>query len=212
MYVPDCYRSNDPSALRDFIRSNNFGTLISHGSCLRATHIPFVLVDDPAPHGSLRCHFARANPQWRDLASEAEVLVTFVGSNSYVSPRWFVAAEPLPTWAYVAAQVRGRPTVLHDPRILRERIDELVRQQEASLGGDWSMAEQRAKVDRELPGVVAVDIAISSIEGAFTLAQHRPARDQRALHDRFASSASPAEGALARRMRAVCPIDIDDHE
>ena len=46
---------------------------------------------DAAPHGVLRGHVARANPLWRRLADDPEVLVVFQGPQAYVSPNWYPA-------------------------------------------------------------------------------------------------------------------------
>ena len=90
MYEPPLHRQDDLAALHALIRAHPLGLLISHGpSGLLANAIPFTLVDDGSQFGILRCHVARANPQWRDLQAASEALVVFQGAGSYITPSWY---------------------------------------------------------------------------------------------------------------------------
>ena len=68
MYVPSHNRMDDRAEQLAFMRQYSFAALVSAGAgaALRATHLPFVVVEEG---GALRllAHQARANPQWRDL-------------------------------------------------------------------------------------------------------------------------------------------------
>src|SRR5437588_784765 len=68
MYEPPLHRQEDVAAIHALIAQHPLGLLISSGAYgLLANAIPFTLVDDGSRWGMLRCHLARANPQWREL-------------------------------------------------------------------------------------------------------------------------------------------------
>ena len=63
---------------------------------------------------TLTSHLAKANPWWRSASDGIEVLGLFVAASAYVSPTYYPSRfeNPgvVPTWNYVAAEVRGRLT------------------------------------------------------------------------------------------------------
>ena len=79
----------------------------------------------------LRAHLARANGQLADLRAMeqagAPVLVLFQGAQAYVSPAWYATkaetGKVVPTWNYLAVQVRGVPRVIDDADWLRAQAE-----------------------------------------------------------------------------------------
>ena len=94
-----------------------------------------------APHGRLRVHLARANPQWRLLAESPRtpVLVVFQGADSYVTPSWYETkretGKVVPTWNYAMVQARGRARVIEDKDWLAGQIAELTATHEGRRAG-----------------------------------------------------------------------------
>ena len=63
MYTPAYAKNDNEEDLRDFIRKNGFGIVVSTiESKLWATHIPLILEGNKL-HG----HLSRGNKQWREL-------------------------------------------------------------------------------------------------------------------------------------------------
>ena len=121
MYQPPHFVETDIGVLHALIRAHPLGLLISAGpDGPVANPLPFLLDAEIAPHGRLRVHMARANPQWRLLADNPEmpVLVVFQGVDSYVTPSWYETkretGKVVPTWNYAMVQVRGRARVIED--------------------------------------------------------------------------------------------------
>ena len=75
MYQPPHFREDRIEVQHGLIRSHPLGLLITAGpGGLQANAIPFLVYSDLAtkdfaPHGTLRAHMARGNPQWRELAA-----------------------------------------------------------------------------------------------------------------------------------------------
>lgn len=199
MYVPLRYRPQDQEELLDFVRASSFATLVSHdGVALSASHLPLDLVD----RGRLVGHFAKANPHWRAISPERDVLAVFLGPHAYVSPTWYGHAN-VPTWNYVAVHVTGRPRLIHDVAELRALVDLQVRLREAPER--YSVESLPPKLlAAELKGIVGLEIAVSRVEGAFKLSQNRNAADHENVA-RELDAGLPEERAVAEWMRRTSP-------
>ena len=102
-------------------------TLNSGG--LVANHLPLLLDPEPAPHGRLIGHLARANNQWRDLNGDVQALAIFTGPQGYVSPSWYATkaetGKVVPTWNYAAVHAYGALRVIEDTAWLRDLVGRL---------------------------------------------------------------------------------------
>ena len=66
MYIPTQFRETDIPTIHAAIRAAGLATLVTTGpDGILATPLPLLLDPDPAPHGTLLGHVARANPQWQ---------------------------------------------------------------------------------------------------------------------------------------------------
>ncbi len=76
---------------------------VKEGGCRqKAESVLYQRTDGQA---TLTGHWARPNPQWRDIESQ-RVLFMFQGPHAYISPRWYAdTTKQVPTWNYVAAHV-----------------------------------------------------------------------------------------------------------
>ena len=87
MYQPPHFREDRIEIQHDLIRTHPLGLLITAGpSGLLANSIPFLIDPDESARGTLRCHLARANPHWRELAAVEQCLIVFQGPQEYISP------------------------------------------------------------------------------------------------------------------------------
>lgn len=207
MYVPPAFREARISTLHEHIRSVGFGTLVTLGNAgLTASHLPMLLDTAVEPHGQLRGHLARANPQWRDVGPETEGLAIFVGPNAYVSPSWYpskkVDGRVVPTWNYVAVHAYGPLRLTDDTKFLASLVTELTERYEHALPEPWQTTDAPADfLDRQLKGIVGFELPISRIEGKWKLSQNRPEGDQIGVAAGLAESADPMGRATAALMK-----------
>ena len=183
----------------EFIRQHPLGLIVSHGgSGLTANLAPFLLAPDGA-HGILRAHLARANPQWRELASGQECLVVFQHSGAYITPNWYATKQEtgkvVPTWNYAIVQAWGVPRVIEDPGWLRTLVGELTRTHEAAQPRPWKIEDAPADyVDTQLKAIVGLEIPIARIEGKWKMSQNRPEADRARVADGLtAQGGAPAQ-------------------
>jgi transcriptional regulator len=179
MYIPAEFAERDLTRLHDFIEQHSFGLLVSQVDGLPfATHLPFLLDRTAGPDGTLICHVARANPQWRDAAGQT-VLAIFSGPHLYVSPTWYEAESVVPTWNYTAVHAYGRVEVVEDRGALLEIVRAMVQLYEQAMPRPWSIDTATTFVERRLPHIVGLRIKVERIEGKFKLNQNHPVERRR---------------------------------
>jgi transcriptional regulator len=180
VFVPEHYRQRDQRALLEAMRANAFATIISadaHGAP-SATWIPFVIEGSPE-RPVIFGHMARANEQWRTWTAQTPLLALFQGPHHYISPSWYEPAPHVPTWNYLAVQVRGRPRLLEDGAEVEAMLDRLVKQFEAQRESPWELGDQPADYrSRQAGGIVGFELLIEEIAGAWKLSQRASAADR----------------------------------
>ncbi|WP_075214873.1 FMN-binding negative transcriptional regulator [Mongoliimonas terrestris] len=206
MYVPAHFEEPSQDVLHALIERHPLGILVTHGTGgLDANHIPFDLDRTAGPHGTLRCHVARNNPVWQEIATGDEVLVVFRSVEAYVSPTWYPskheAHRQVPTWNYIVAHAHGTVTVQDDERLVRRNVARLTHRHEAGQPVPWKMGDApRDYLDAMVKAIVALEIDITRLVGKAKLSQNKEVRDIRG-----AAAALEAKGEedLARAMHAA---------
>jgi transcriptional regulator len=184
MYEPPLHREDDLTKQHALIRARPFGLLVSHGpQGLAANAIPFLIDSAASRLGTLRAHMARANPQWRDLRANPDVLAVFQGPDHYVSPSWYATKREthkvVPTWNYVMVQARGAAKVFEDDEWLSRQIEALTRAQEAARAESWAVSDAPADfIAAQRRAIVGIEIEIADIRGKWKTSQNRSAADR----------------------------------
>jgi transcriptional regulator len=189
MYQPPHFREDRIEVQHGLIRSHPLGLLITAGpGGLQANAIPFLVysdlaAQDLAPHGTLRAHMARGNPQWRELAAVEECLVVFQGPQQYITPSWYPTKQEhgkvVPTWNYVTVHAWGAPQVVEDLGWLRRQIEDLTNLKEGVRPRPWKVDDAPEQyLASQLKGIIGVEIPITRIEGKWKVSQNRPEVDR----------------------------------
>lgn len=203
MYETMHFREDDLHAQHGLIEAYPLGLLISGGAGgLIANPIPFILYRGDGERGTLRCHLAKANPQWQALEANPAVLVVFQGSQSYVTPSWYATKaeteKVVPTWNYAIVQVHGPARVVHDPAWLHANVSALTDQQEGRRTKPWAVTDAPEPfIASQLKGIVGVEIPIATISGKFKASQNRPVADRVGVAEGLAE-ANPEMAAMVR--------------
>jgi transcriptional regulator len=184
MYQPPHFREDRLEVQHALIRSQPLGLLVTAGpGGLQANHIPFLVETDGSPHGKLRAHLARANPQLAELAAVEECLIAFQGPQTYISPSLYPTKQEhgkvVPTWNYITVHAWGRPRVIDDVAWLRHQVENLTAHNERSRPAPWLVSDApESYLAAQLKGIVGLEIPIARIEGKWKVSQNRPAVDQ----------------------------------
>jgi transcriptional regulator len=174
MYIPPYYVEKDMLEVAELIREFGFATLVSaRGRLPWATHIPLELIIDEAGVRKLHGHIARANPQWKNFADQSDVLAIFMGPHSYISPSWY-DHKNVPTWNYKAVHVTGRASII-EGEALKDMLRSLMKRYESAHAEKPMSFDELPQelLDKDLGGLVGLEIIIDKIEAAGKLSQNK---------------------------------------
>lgn len=211
MYTPAHFAEDRPEVLQAFIDAHPLGTLVTLTPAgLDANLIPFEFDPTPSalgPHGTLRAHVARANPVWRDLATEVEALVVFQGPQAYVTPSWYVETKPatgkvVPTWNYCVVHAHGPLRAIDDRDWLRGQVERLVRRHESSRPTPWHVSDAPADyIEKQLAAIVGIEIPLTRLSGKWKTSQNRPVADQTGVVTGLLSEENTSAQTMGKIMR-----------
>jgi transcriptional regulator len=209
MYMPSQFSEQRVEILHQFVRDHPLGALVTSGSDgLCADHIPFEIVHGSEPFGSLRAHAARSNPFWKDHASDSESLVIFQGTQSYVSPSWYVSkaedGRVVPTYNYMVVHAYGRLRVIEDKQALSAMLEGLVAKFEATQPCPWKIDDAPADyIDKLLQTIVGIEIPITRLVGKWKVSQNQPPKNrisvEQMLREKGDENALAMADAVSRR-------------
>jgi transcriptional regulator len=212
MYMPAHFREERLPVLRELIRAHPLATLVTlTADGLVANHIPME-IDDEGPLGVLRGHVARANPVWQTSRPEVEALAVFQGAQGYVTPAWYrtkaESGKVVPTWNYVVVHASGPMRVIDDASWLRAFVGRLTDRHESPRAEPWRVTDAPDDfIERQLGGIVGIEIPLTRLEGKWKMSQNRPLEDRAAVVAGLRAAGDPASLALADLVAAAMPGD-----
>ena len=202
MYLPEAFDARDPGALDRLAAHNAFGTLVSqHDGAPFASHLP-VLYRRAGDRVTLTGHWARANPQWREIA-EQRVLFIFHGPHAYISPRWYLEPQQnVPTWNYAVAHVYGRVRVIHDVAELERIVTALAAQYEAGAPQPWRFADTGEAGRARLRAIVGFELSADEVQVKMKLGQNHAEGNVRGAVEGLRATGAAESSAVAAWMEA----------
>ena len=201
MYVPAKFITDLDAAWGIVTDAGAGHVVVATPEGLRSVFVPVVVSADRQRVSS---HVARANPWWRELDEGHDVMALFVAASAYVSPTYYpsrlVDPSVVPTWNYVAAEVRGRLHVHDDLEWLRDQVARQTALYESSNAEPWRVDDAPSDfIDHQLRAIVGIEIDVRSVEGKTKLSQNRPDEDRVSVRDHLAELGL-GERKVAQRM------------
>ncbi|WP_134703158.1 FMN-binding negative transcriptional regulator [Ammoniphilus sp. YIM 78166] len=199
MYIPSHFLIEDVNIAYKVMKEYSFATLFSHHNGIPfATHLPLILDQE---NQYLYGHFARPNPQWKDIQNQV-VLAVFHGPHCYISPSWYETNKAVPTWNYVTVHVNGEIELIDDEQQLMESFHEMVQKYEAP-GSPYRLQDVDADYVGGLSkGVQGFKMKITKIEGKAKLSQNHPVERQELVIQQLERSSGENERKIATLMNA----------
>lgn len=190
------YRWTDEAAMRVFVTRIGFGLLCAAGpDRLHAVHLPLIWLDE----ARISLHLHRANPIVRHL-EDGQALIVVTGPDAYVSPDWYGEPDRVPTWNYVAVELRGPMTRLdHDATVAQ--VDALSAEQEGRLApkAPWTREKMSPGLfDRTLAGLVGFAMRVEAMHGTAKLGQDKPEAARAAVAEALAAQGKANMADLMR--------------
>lgn len=198
MYIPSHFKITDETIAYDIIKEHSFATLFSqHNGLPFATHLPLLLNKD---NTYLVGHFARPNPQWKDLKSQT-VLAVFHGPHCYISPSWYETSEAVPTWNYVTVHVYGEVEHMEDENELMSSFQEMVLKYETPESPYRLEDVDAGFLAGMSKGVQGFKIKINRIEGKAKLSQNHSLQRKELVINQLEQSSKSNEQQIALLMK-----------
>jgi len=201
VYVPPKHAVDGDGAW-EIVEDAGAGNLvIASPKGLMSVFVPVVVSDD---RRTLTSHLAKANPWWREVKAGDEVLALFLTASAYITPTYYPSRiespNVVPTWNYVAAEVRGRVRLQEGPEWKLNQVRAVTRRFEHGRDPEWRVDDlDETYREKQLTAIVGIEIDVISIEGKAKLSQNRPAEDQQSVQ-RNLEDGSLAERNVATRM------------
>ncbi|MBS0409614.1 MAG: FMN-binding negative transcriptional regulator [Proteobacteria bacterium] len=200
MHPASAFARDDAHGLLDFVADRGFAVLAAQGPRGPITaHAPVLITD-----GRMRFHLSANNRMVSALAAQPRLVAVVTGPDAYVSPDWYAAADQVPTWNYVAAEIEGEARAL-DRAGAAALLDDLSAHFEARLAPKppWTRAKMTpARFEALLGAIQAYEVAIDRLEGTWKLSQNKPAEIAR-VADSLDRVAEPGAREIARLMREI---------
>jgi transcriptional regulator len=204
MYIPSHFKVEDDEIIYNIIQEYGFATFFSqHEGEPFATHIPLMIDKDKE---YLYGHFARANPQWKDIHNQ-NVLAIFHGPYCYISSSWYESNQAVPTWNYLAVHVYGKVEIVEDDE-LKESLSDLVKKYEVP-DSSYQLYEVDARyLEGMTKGVVGFKIKIKKIEGKAKLSQNHSIERRELVIQELEKFESEDERKIASYMKDYLRKDL----
>jgi transcriptional regulator len=212
MYVHPAFKVH-PAASLAFAAARGFGLVIAtDGGRPVASPLPFRLIEQDGKMPKLEFHVARANPLGQVAEKGGTWLVSVQGHDAYVSPDWYASPEQVPTWLYETVQLSGPVQVIPSDHT-RQHTEALSAKFESWLApkAPWLLDKvPDRRREMLLSAIVAVEMTVETVEGAFKLNQHKQDEDHVAIATALSRQDDPSSRVIAQRMIALRPnLDYD---
>ncbi len=203
MYSPKHYRQEDRQKILEFIRQNEFATLVLYdGEKPVASHL-MLEVKEEGEQVTIYGHMSKANPLWKLFETNGEVLVIFQGAHTYISPTWYNHVN-VPTWNYISAHAYGIPSLVTDHDEMYALLSRLVERHEAH--SDYRMETlPQDFAEKEMKGIAAFKIEVTRLEAAFKLSQNRSNEDHQNIIIELEKRPDEMSHQVAQAMRQNRP-------
>ncbi|MEM6555588.1 MAG: FMN-binding negative transcriptional regulator [Pseudomonadota bacterium] len=179
---PSSVFHTDESIAREIVRRNPLATIAANGEQGPTIAIvPLVWNEDEA---CLIGHVGRQNALWTGLQGQASsVSAVFRSADAYVSASAYPSkaehGRVVPTWNYIAAEIRGVLTFKTKLEDIRESVSRLSDQMEAPRSSPWAVSDAPPSyIDRLANAVVAFEIKVRELKGVRKLSQNKSDADR----------------------------------
>jgi transcriptional regulator len=176
MYIPSFNIFPDEQEIIAFIQRYSFATIVTVVDDIPvATHLPF-LVKEENGKVILRSHFAKANPQSKQLLDKTS-LVIFTEPHAYISPSNYEKETNVPTWNYIAVHAYGQAKLLESTEEKSELLKHTIETYEAGYFQQWKNLPEDYK-SKMMNGIVAFEIKVTDLQAKKKLSQNRTDTEQ----------------------------------
>ena len=199
------FRYEDKAEALAFVGAHPFATMAVNGEQGPITAmVPLVIADDSL---TLLGHVARKNRFWEAAKQGgSKAVAVFRGGDAYVSPSNYPSKAEhervVPTWNYMAVEIRGDIEFETRPGAMLPYITALTDKMESHRELPWQVSDAPddyiAKLSR---AIVGFKLTIEDITHVRKLSQNKSQDDKQGVLKSFENSSNPSEYVLAHEMK-----------
>jgi transcriptional regulator len=198
MYIPSFNSFTDKQEIIAFMQRYSFATIVTSVDGLPvATHLPF-LIKQEDDKLMLRSHFAKANPQWKQVFDKTS-LVIFTEPHAYISPSNYETETVVPTWNYLAVHAYGMATLLESVEQKSALLKHTIETFEAGYYQQWQRLPDDYK-SQMMNGIVAFEIEVTDLQAKKKLSQNRSEIEKENIIHSLSQSGDTNEKEIAAYM------------
>lgn len=202
MYVPPHFSFAEQAEVVAFMQRFNFAAIVSQvDEQLFATHLPFVVEETKTGGVRLLAHFAKANPQWKNLETQT-ALAIFSEPHAYISPSLYEKEQNVPTWNYVAVHVYGTPRLLPEEKAAFDLLEKQMQTFEKEYLEQWARLSQDYR-NALVKGIVAFEMPVERWEAKRKLSQNKSSREQANVAAHLLESEDGAAREVGKAMQQL---------
>jgi len=203
MYTSKLYREEDRTKIVEFLKQNEFATLVAYdGEKPTASHL-LMEVFEEGERLLINGHMSRANPLWKTFAINEEVLTIFHGPHTYISPTWYNHVN-VPTWNYQAVHVYGKARIVEDYDETFQILKGLTRRHEGTSHYSLESLPQDF-VEKQIKGIVAFQIEVTRFDANYKLSQNRDDEDYQNIIAKLEEREDEMSHGVAEAMKKQRP-------
>ena len=196
MHPNSAFRAEDRAVHEALLDQIGFGMVFAQiPDGPRVAHTPLIL----SGAGRVRFHLARGNALAKHLDG-ASALLLVNGPDGYVSPRWYIDPDQVPTWNYVAIELEGPVRRIAESELLA-LLEALSARHEArvSKGVAWTMDKlSQPMLRRLLAGIVGFELEIQAWRPTYKLSQNKSPEEHARVVAGLETAGQPKLAALMR--------------
>lgn len=199
MHPNPLFRTEDRALMESMIDEIGFGMVFAQTpDGPRVAHTPLLYTGD----GAVQFHLARGNALTRHLDG-ATALIVLNGPDAYVSPRWYVNRDTVPTWDYIALELEGRIRKMADEG-LEAFLHAVINKHEGRLGGEqWLAGESSEKVWSGLfRGITGFELEVLAWRPTLKLSQKKTPEERARIAEGLEQAGHAALAHLIRNIAA----------
>jgi transcriptional regulator len=198
MYTPSFNSFTDRQEIITFMQRYSFAAIVAQIDGLPvATHLPF-LVKEENNKIILQAHFAKANPQWKELEGNTS-LVIFTEPHAYISPNNYEKVENVPTWNYIAVHAYGKAQILDGVEQKIELLKHTINAFESAYLQQWEGLPDQYRL-KMMNGIVAFEIEVTDLQAKMKLSQNRSELERENIIHTLGQSTDTNEREIAAYM------------
>lgn len=198
MYIPGFNSFTDGQEVVAFMQRYRFATIVTQVNGLPvATHLPF-LVKEENDKLVLQAHFAKANPQWKEIEGNTS-LVIFTEPHAYISPNNYEKVENVPTWNYIAVHAYGKAQILDSVEQKTELLKHTINTFDSAYLRQWDALSEQYR-SKMMNGIVAFEIEVTDLQAKKKLSQNRSELERENIITSLGKSSDTNEREIAAYM------------